>query len=357
MSQQTEPSFSDVIDELQSELADPDAPRIGVHTIGQFAYCPRAGLLSAEAEDDMEMERPPSLGGLPQHDVDRMQQALSDLAERIKYPTAINIGLAVVALWLWMTWGWVLATPLFLPMYYSLRWLVSLLQAYHLLQKRLSQAAAAASVEPNWDVDVPQPVNWWSLLRVGFDSIEKQTLEDFQLRIAGKPWRVLHRGDVEIPVLRIQVEEHRLQQYRNGRLRKHHLARIGAYSYLLNRCERADSSWALLLFNWSDEGIAVPLTPIVWETFKEALTTAREHLHEFGRNINHAPDPNVSACGACPLGAPRKSNGPTDVRKRGLAILPFGTENSDGTVYHSQCGDYFRWLTPHQSNRDVGLPS
>jgi len=351
-------SLPDTVAKFSLELEDENAPRMGVHTLSEFVYCPRAGIISADSTQEdtgSELLRAPALGGLPTHDLDRIEAAMAVILEQLKFPIGWNLGLWLVTLFVSLA-----STPLllaiFVPaLFFSGRWLIRMLADYHLLQKRLRIAERAAKHEPDWELPHPQPINWWSLIRAGFVSVEKQApLADPQLKLAGKPWRVLHRGNTEYPVLRIKVDDDQHDPRREGRLRKQQLARIAAYAYLLNRCERADSSWAILLFGSSYEGIAVPINDQAWMAFHNGLLKAREQLIFHGENPHIRPERNRPACTNCPLGRPKRLVQKT-VLKQGVEIAPYGTKSANGIVYHSKCGDYFGRVPPHIIADELGL--
>ena len=352
-------SLPDRVAKLSFELEDETASVIGVHTLSEFVYCKRAGQISADSRQDdtgSEMPLAPALGGLPTHDLDMIYAELHSLREQMKYPIAWNLGL-----WLAATLLGILFTPLLLlallpALYFSAKWLYVMLRKHQSLKARLRIAQRAAEKEPDWNLRQCQPINWWSLIRAGFASVEKQEpLFDPQLRLVGKPWRVLHRGGTEYPVLQIRVNQDQHDRRREGRLSRQQLARIAAYAYLLNRCERAESSWAIVLFGKTYEGIAVPVDDHAWMSFQSGLLMAREELAEHQTDPHSRPDPNLAACVNCPLGKPKLlRNDP--VLKNGVEITPFGTETPQGKVYHSTCGDHYRWIPPHETAGKLGLP-
>jgi hypothetical protein len=356
----TTDSLPDTVARFSAELEDETAPQMGVHTLSEFVYCRSAGIISVDSKQDdtgSELPRAPALGGLPTHDLDRIQAAIEVILQQLKFPIGWN-----VALWLAALFVCLVSTPLLLvffsyPMLVSGRWLFFMLRDFRVLKKRLRIAERAAISEPDWELPHPQPINWWSLMRAGFVSVEKQEpLVDPQLRLAGKPWRVLHRKSAVYPVLRIKVEDEdeKHDPRREGRLHKQQLARIAAYAYLLNRCERADSSWAIVLFGSSDEGIAVPISDAAWMAFHNGLLLAREQIIFCRENPHLPPERNRAACIHCPLGRPKPLIQKT-VLKQGVNVAPFGTENTKRDVYHSTCGDHYRWVPPHERAHELGL--
>lgn len=352
-------SLLDTVSRLSRELNDDMAPQMGVHTLSEFVYCRRAGVISEDSRSDdpgSELPRSPALGGLPTHDLDRIEEAMEQIAGQLKYPVGFAVVLLLSAVVVY--WNFTLLPAVaFVPvLVITGRWLFRLLKDYWSLRKSLRLAERSAIKEPDWDLRQPQPIFWWSLIRAGFVSEERlQPLVDPDLRLKGKPWRVLHRGRTVYPVLRIRVEDERHDRSREGRLRKQQLARIAAYAYLFSRCERADSSWAIVLFGRSNEGVAVPIDEKAWMAFYNGLLLARDQLTTYHKDSRFRPDANIPACLRCPLGRPKLLTQKT-VLRRGVEIAPFGTEvPQKGDVYHCQCGDHFHQIPPHEKALKLGL--
>ncbi len=356
-------SHSETVIRLTRELTDNEALPMGVHTLSEFIYCPRAGAISAESGQEdtgSEMARAPALGGLPWHDQDKIEKAIEQLLHEIKIPVALNVGLYLFAYWLASAWTPVALLALVPTCYAWGQWLLRLLRKFLKLKKRLRIAKQAAIEEPDWELPQAQPIHWWSLIRSGFVSVEKrEPLRADAIGLAGKPWRVLHKGNAEYPVIRIRVDDEKHDRRREGRLRKQQMARIAAYAYLLHHCERADSSWAIVLFNHSDEGVAIPITSEAWQAFYGGLIQARGQLQSLRENPLSTPPKNADACIACPLGRPRPI-GREKTYRNGKVIASFGTEcrsefGKKKFVVHSTCGDYYQWIPPHENAIKRGL--
>lgn len=348
------------VQSIVDDLADPDAPRLGVHTISEFMFCRRAGIVVLDqktGDSGSEFEPAPALSGLPTHEIDEIRRAMTEILYRLKFPVAWNVFTVLCLFCAMAVWGLLGLIVLGPAQYYSYQWLKSMLLDYSFLSQRLKSAKAAAVQEPNWELPLPQAIHWWSLIRAGFVSVEKrQTLEDPVLGVAGRPWRVLNRGSFGFPVMRIRVDDQQHDRRKEGRLHPNQLARIAAYSYLMNRLERADSSWAIVLFGDSDEGVAIPITPEVWNSFHEGLIAARRRTAEYRTDPLNVPNMNSGnsfVCAGCPFGKPRRLGTPSVFL--GAAVAPFGTSTVQGTVYHCTCGDRFKWVPPHQEAKRLGL--
>ncbi len=92
-----------------------------------------------------------------------------------------------------------------------------------------------------------------------------------------------------------------------------------------------------------------------WMSFQNGLLVAREELSAHQTNPHSRPDPNLAACINGPLGKPELL-GKDPILRGSVQIVPFGTETTDGKVYHSTCGDQFRWIPPHEQAGKLGLP-
>ena len=347
------------VNDLAESLADSTAPRMGVHTISEIQFCKRAGLMVIDQksnDEGSEFEPAPALGGLPTHDVEAIKQAISVVRQQLRIPIAWNIAWMIVLLCGVVTRG-IPALLLFgTAQYYSFQWLLSLLRDYQFLRSRLLQAENAAIREPDWTNPVPQPINWWCLIRAGFVSVEKRRpFEDSLIGVSGRPWRVLSRGSRGIPVLRINEDLKSPDRQRNGELHRNQMARVGAYAYLISRLERADVSWAIVLFGRSDEGVAIPLTDPVWNAFKSAVLTARRVVAESRRDPTMIPAVNgrTTVCSGCPFGKPQRVVNSSAFRESQNPL--FVTQTSNGVPYHSDCGDRYRWVPPHQDAIQLGL--
>lgn len=186
------------------------------------------------------------------------------------------------------------------------------------LTKMLHDAATATTAEPDPTLHYPQPVYWWSLLQSGFQRTRPQeNLFDRDWKLAGKPWCILQKGTLHIPVFRKRNEDERL--YRQ------HLARIAAYAHLIERTENAHVPYGIVMRGRSWNGIAVPVTPPNRKAFHDALIEAR-HIAISGPS-QAGPD-NKAKCRGCPWGKPLTTD-------RGL-------------TYDSPCGERYSWTPPHE---------
>jgi hypothetical protein len=216
------------------------------------------------------------------------------------------------------------------------------LSAVVTLNDRRREALAAIPAEPPSDLTDDVRVRWWDLLKAGYESVPYlEPLRDEELALAGKPWRVLKKGSLRIPVIRLPADN-----YHAGRFWVYvqHRVRLAAYARLLAACEVGETPYAVILFGGGYEGVAVPVLP-------EELVRAK--LEEFRRcldlewvGVQTAAPPDPRVCSGCPFGLPRAVSA-ADRRDEALGRRLHVVTGPDGRGYHSECGDRFRWTPPH----------
>lgn len=356
--------FLEAIKQISTDLADSEAPYLGAHAMSEFIYCPRAGIITVDQRKEdtgSDDEQGPTLGGLPTHDLELIQAELARVREELKWPIAWGIGLGLITilgfLALWTSpFRWILLLCSSMPMYVTARIIKERFTTYAVLRARLREAESAAIAEPDWTLRQPQPINWWSLIRAGFVSHElRAPIVDQDLRLAGKPFRVLQRGAVHIPVMHLTVPDAEEDLRRQGRLRPPQRARLAAYSYLLHHVQRSQSDWAIVLFKGTFEGVALPIDQAMLLTFTEGLKSARAYLSEYesNRDYNPAPARERTPCVKCPFAEPISPEKRSEFR--GVPVTSFLTQAWNGKHYHSTCGDRFRWVPPHSKAEALEL--
>ncbi|WNG24742.1 hypothetical protein F0U62_12510 [Cystobacter fuscus] len=295
-------------------------PWVSVSLLGECTFCVRAGRFQHEqSQEDTGEEQiePPRRGWFrPPFSVAEIELEMGKL--RPKAATLALATLVTTVLALFVCIFGVAAAVLFV---FTVRAGLALLALGNLLR----DARAAASPEPDPGARQPQPVSWWSLLQNGFQPHRyEDPLSDESWRVTGKPWRILQRGSVRIPVFRKRNEDERL--YRQ------HFARIAAYAHLLERSEGATVPYGVVLLGSSYCGLAVPVDPPSKKQFHDALILARTVI----KGGPHQPPPhNPSMCRSCVWGKPM-------------------TEDN-GSSYQSPCGERYDWVPPHEKAIRKGL--
>lgn len=331
--------------------AQPGDPGLGVYALTQFVYCARAGIITAE-QADPDADEPPEmrrLDYLPRWSLVEIERRLAELFQA----GFMWLGLlaAITAAALTGLFFWPLPSLLFgISGIAFVIWRVAkkIRQGFALSMLR-REANEALPIEPVLPLSEPEPINWWQLFQAGFISrpyLEKLT--DDTIRLTGKPWRVLQRGTLRIPVWKFRGE---------GRaLKEKHLVRMAALCHLVEISTGQESPFGIILWPESFDGVAIPKSNANRRKLARALQIARRVLKELAStNISPNP-PSENACKQCPLGKPRcYIPGKTETLIAGSPILVRTAQGADGRNYHSDCGDRFSWLPPHARANEKGL--
>ena len=318
---------------------------VRVRTLGEFVFCPRAGLLShasADEEDEPTDERM-NLNFLPEYSLTLIDEELADRLRRLARWAAWAAGGLVLAAvahakGLPPVVALALAVPTLLCVWESLR----TLSAVATLAARRREALAATPAEPPADLADDVRVRWWELLKAGYESVPYlEPLRDDALALAGKPWRVLKRGSRRIPVVRLPADN-----YHAGRfwVYDQHRVRLAAYARLLAGCEGGETPYGVVLFGGSAEGVAVPT--LAGADLAARLDDLRHALDLHRMGVPAPPPATPAVCSGCPLGRPRAVTA-ADRRDEALGRTLHVVPGPDGRTYHSECGDAFGWTPPH----------
>ena len=331
---------------IASLVAKGETPHIGVHVLTEFVFCSRAGIVAHESDRDdpgQDLDAAPRLDYLPDFSVRELQDALQKTWSRIWRGLALGIAAGSLVFLVVLQAHWFLAVGVVgIALRPALRWLWSRFCDVATLQKRLRAAIDAQPNAPDATLMTTQPVNWWSLRKAGFSVLRPEDAYcDSDLRLSGRPWRILQKGSLRIPVFRKRSGENALYPQ--------HRVRMAAYCNLIETCERAESPYGVVLFGDGCDGVTVPHSTGNRQAFHEALLQARQVVESL-RSQDPGPDPPRStACRECPLGRPVSYvRGQTSTVMYGDAAKPYLTRGSYRRLYHSPCGDRFVWVPPHE---------
>ena len=328
--------------------ADGQDPFVGVHALTEFIYCPRAGILAFELEHDHGSDEQPNLSSLPRWSLARIERRLhTSMRQLVLF---VTMGVTVIVLLavfhqdlaLPVTWGCV-----FLVLAIARR-TIGCAQKVRVLFQRYRLASQAVAYEPAAHHPSPQSVNWWSLLGAGFESIAyKDALRDEQWKLIGRPWRVLRKGSLRIPVFITKG---------CSDLRRQHFARMSAYCHLLIRCEGAKSPYGVVIDHDTYQGWTIPYTAASRKVFHDGLIAARATIRKARMGVEPGPASNCNVCRRCPFGRPRvHRKGKTETKRDGRLLRVNGRMGVDRRMYHSPCGDRFGWVPPHEKAFSKGL--
>ena len=327
-----------------------------VHEIAEFEFCPRAGVLARlhagkNSEEDHDGTAP-RLGYLPDFDIAGLRQSLDRISHEVFESLYVIAGEVVMAVILHLLIGPLFAFLAVAALPHAVTGLLrQLRQAFHLVRcLRTSRVAPAA--EPMLPLTEVVPINWWSLLNAGFVPVEYEEPHRHEsLAVAGRPWRVLHRGSLRIPVFRKRRGE--------PELRTQHFVRMAAYCCLVEECEEAESPYGIVLFGDGYNGVAVPALPEYCQQFERVRERAAAVMGDFEHSQATTVDRPASeaACRACHWGCPRlctpddsgRNNRPADSHPRNITL------SWDQERYTSPCGDVFQWIPAHSQARELGL--
>jgi hypothetical protein len=259
--------------------AEESTPWIGVHVLTECIFCPRAGLIAFEQkqiDSGQDIDGAPRLDYLPDFGIEEIEAALQKTWSQIwalatwASPVALMawIAMRVVGWWMWL---------IFLPWaVWFVRKLLLLFRDVVKLSASLRAAQAAATKEPDPDATRSEPVNWWSLLKSGFTPVEyEDPHEDMSWHLAGKPWRVLHKGSQRIPVFR----------KRSGKAEVYlqHIVRLTAYCHVVEKAEGNSAPYGVILFRDGYDGVTIPNSAENRELLCRELAEARRLLEAVQR--------------------------------------------------------------------------
>lgn len=274
-------------------VADREEPWISVSLLAEYVYCPRAGIIQHEsAEEDTGEEQDRHHAGRSRakafYTIHQIRRELERL-QKILLGVFIGLAVALLGSMILPILQLVVFIIILALLYFGFQWL----DVYfgHYLKAKISRGFAPDPVHTE-----PQPIQWWNLVNSGFDVVRPQDqYRDVQWHLAGRPWRVLRKGDLRIPVYK-----KKLRRTGEERLFKQHFVRMAAYCHLLEKCEGASSPYGVVLFGDTLQGRTVPYNPGSKKTFHDHLVGARKLI----ANLGYAPNPpaptNRPTCLNCP---------------------------------------------------------
>ena len=330
-----------------SMAAGPDDPLIGVYVLSQFVFCARAGICAYENRQEHEEEDDPvNLDYLPRYDLVRLHERMNACLRSLLWQTVLLLGIIAVVYYVThrvdpnlVVLGLAVVPLLFGPVYQTGCEIADVLMA-------IVAHRHAVAKEPDPNSDQFQSVDWCEMLKAGFISVPyKDRVRNDAWKLEGRPWRVLRRGNMRIPVF--------IQSEGDDKPHAKHLAKAAAYCFLLQTVEPVEGPYALVLKRNSFAGTTVPNHPRTRKVFHEGLRKARRVIKDIKAGAP-APPPEVeSRCKGCPLGKPEVYKPSESVHHANGIPLPVFEVTADGKrIHHSHCGDRFCWLPPHERALD-----
>lgn len=310
-------------------------------------------MLALEDQKDDEGEeledRGPRLDFLPDYELALIEEALERrLYEIYRFLTWLPYGLAALVV-IALVIHWILALVLGSTVLVFVPWLWGRLNEVSILRERQRQALSAVGQIPDVNSNEVQKFNWWTLRKAGFDLVKlREAHKNQALRLAGRPWGILQYQSLRIPVF--------FKRRGKQELHRQNFARIAAYCQLIEREERAQAPYGIVLFGGTYEVWVVPNNAPAQKVFHEGLKLTQQLSVQVDAKEEIDHEPPQGRCKGCPRGKPHVHRpGQTETVLGRLALPVFGTIGIDRRVYHSECGDRFHWVPPHDKAREKKL--
>lgn len=310
--------------------ANPGASWLSVHALAEFTFCPRAGLIAFETKSGADDESP-AFDTLPRFELQAIEEAIAKCVTRLLLWLGAMIGVILTrpvfgpSPWLWMLALGLLAQPIS-------KTVKSLRELLH----RRRVALACRCAEPDPRSRSQQRVNWFGLLNLGFESRSVgEPLRDSDWKIEGKPWRILHKGSLSIPVFRTRSPQ--------DAPRESQIVKIMAYCHLSSQVFGIECPYGIILTDADYGGFAVPNCEPFRKNFHENLIALRDLVQGVQRHEKKPVAYEAFKCAQCPLGKPRPNSLGQSFEQIGVPLLA----NLCGTS--SECGDRFAWRPPFSS--------
>ncbi len=313
------------------------AQTIDVHSLGQFEFCPRAGIIAVERNE----EKPesdgftfPNLSFTPSFDFEQLKAQYHETQKQLIGSGALAVAYALVLMAMGTVFGnskwfyWLVEIPI---IYY-------VVLRVQMFGKLLKDFDSHESAKPRKIEDGSRfvfEVNWWELVKAGYEIIEPaKHYYSSSLGLVGLPFRVLTASS-RIPVIKSYSSKHQLSS--SQRLR------LAAYAELISSSEGSECNWGVVIFNDTKKGFAVPIESTDRRKVARCLREFRELIASV-RQGHESPKTSPNSCTRCPLNRPRTyREGVTETVLDGRKLPAF---LPDGAKSHCDCGDRFRWTPP-----------
>ena len=326
------------------KTASNEQPVLGAHVLSEFVFCRRAGFLTLQMEPADEGEDPaPNLSYMPDYDLREIVEALEAAKQNVwRFLTWLPV-VAAILFGVGISISWMLAGLIALACWWLIVQFIHDLHLVYRLNEKQMIAEAAEGAAPDPHHHESQHINWWELRKAGFEPVKPvAALRDHAARLAGKPWMILQKGGMRIPVFLHRREDRRI-------FPQHHI-RMAAYCYLISVAERAQSPFGIILFAGSYEGITIPMSEREWHSLNDAVEQARAliRVHQQDRILPGQPD-SMNVCRQCPHGRPELYQpGQTKLMVDGIELAAYVTDDYKGRPRVSKCGTRYQWAPPHE---------
>ncbi len=275
--------------------------RIGVHSLSEFVFCPRAGIIShyQQSEDGGTDGWLPDLSYMPEYDIAAIGPKLELLrAKQFKLliaATGVVIYLLVVYLFVKPFVAFLfLVVSVPVAIYFGN---VFLGRLFHIrrLTKTLADYRKTQQARP--DLSNPEPVefSWLSLMKIGDLERCHDILVDDELGISGKPWKLLRSGELCFPVFRCKQPKPHHADINDAAswIYRQHYVRIAAYCELIESCTGDKSFAGIIVFSGTYRAIVVNVfaDQRVKEELQLAIDSARQTIEIYEKQqVADEPD-------------------------------------------------------------------
>ncbi len=324
-------------------IAARDDPDVSAFTVAESVFCRRAGLISHESPLSDSGDDWPALGLRPWYEL----QALEEAWQRLFLACCGWLAVFVVCTFVTTRLHGLMSLAGLAGMLATTRQGFRTFRRLNALTRIRLAAHRAPVCEPDPEKGLAEPVNWWGLLRAGFDSTHcPKAYADKAARLSGKPKRILRKGNLAIPVFRTKSA--------HERPKPQHQVRVIIYCHLLEKCEGAWSPYGVVLLGDSHQGFTVPNTNGHRERFQVALENVRRVIRGCQREqLEPAPPQNTDVCSGCPYGKPRRVRDGQPTICNGQALRPYVLVGKLREQFHCDCGDRFQWRPLHYENEGL----
>lgn len=311
-------------------------PWLSVHAISEYTFCPRAGVIAYENKRADPDDEPPAFDTLPRFEIQAVESEISNRWQglfRWLWAALVVAASSPVSVYLKQYWYLVLAAvAMVFITWQALSGLMVLQELYY--RRRL--LLESKSAEPDPFLEQMQPVNWFGLLNLGFQSqLVHDPLRDEVWNFEGKPWRLLIQGDLIVPVFHTRSSQESP--------REPQIAKCMAYCRLVSVVYERECPYGIVLFGDDYSGFAIPNSEVFRREFHNSLVDLRQlaQAASYGRDldVDHRPH----KCAGCHLGRTRQALPGDRLVRLGTPV----SANVDHNGMHSDCGDRFEWWPPY----------
>lgn len=318
-------------------------PNIHVRSLGEFEYCPRAGVFAFDSQSregiDEDSVKVPDLGYSPPFEIAIVEEQLAARLARLAKTTFLLAALVIFSALIGRAYGWFKTIPIWIANVPPLFVIMVACQDVAVLWRAKRRYQTAANPALLHEIRrVKLAVDWWQLIRVYSNINTGEHYTDPNLGLVGKPARILTFHNHRIPVILSGSA-------RQDDVQSTHLLKLAAYCHLIRVVEpRTACDWGIVIFKDTRRGFAVPIDQVNIDSMRTKLRLFRDVLDRERHDDEKPAKGHPQACANCHLNRRRTyRKGKSETQIAGHKLLPYLHEESNT---HCSCGDRFQWLPP-----------